>query len=83
MVVGHFSTTPAANRKPDRLQGEQTERLSRKTGLPSIATPMETAAQSPALHRQIRSPDRGALQQLDPTRYSGRDGPERLRDPQL
>lgn len=77
-----MSNGPAANRKPDSLQGEQTERLSRKTGLPSIATPMETAAQSPALHSHTRSPDRGALQ-LDPTRYSGRDGPARLRDPQL
>lgn len=34
MVVGAFSTLPAANGKPDGLQGEQREGLSRKAGLP-------------------------------------------------
>lgn len=60
MVVGVFSTTPAANRKPGGLQGEQREGLSGKAGLPSITMPIETAAQSSALHSQIRPPDRAA-----------------------
>lgn len=44
--------------------------LSGMAGLASITMPMETAAQSSALHSQIRPPDKGALQ-LDPTHYNG------------
>lgn len=73
---------PVANRKPDGLQGEQKEGLSGKAGLPSITMPIETAAQSPMLHSQIRPPDRAALQ-LDPTHYNGCDRPETVRDQQL
>ncbi len=82
MVVGAFSTTPAANRNPNGLQGEQREGLSGKAGLPSITMPIETAAQSHALQSQIRPPDRVG-KQLDPTHYNGGDRPETVRDQQL
>jgi len=75
---GTFSTTPAANRKPDRLQGEHRECLSQKAGLLSIAMPMEAAAQSPALRSQIRST---AATPHSP--HKGRDGPHRRRDRRL
>lgn len=44
--------------------------------------PIETAAQSPVLHSQIRPPDRAALQ-LDPTHYNGWGRAETVRDQQL
>lgn len=39
-------------------------------GLASITVPMETAALSPALHSQIRPPDKEVMQ-LDLTHYNG------------
>lgn len=51
-------------------RGEQREGLSGQAGLPSITMPIETAAQSLALHSPIRPPDKEALQ-LDPTQYNG------------
>lgn len=44
--------------------------LSGMAGLASITMPIETAAQSSALHSQIRPPDKEALQ-LDPIHYNG------------
>lgn len=58
-----------------RQQEEQGEGL-------SITMPIETAAQSPVLHSQIRPPDRAALQ-LDPTHYNGWGRAETVRDQQL
>lgn len=47
--------------------------LSGMAGLASVTMPIETAAQSPALHSLIRPPDKDALQ-LDPTHYNGGGG---------
>lgn len=79
MVVGVFPTTPAANMRPGGLQGQQREGLSGKAGLPSITMPIETAAQSSALHSQIRPPDRAA-QQWDPFYYNGWDQTQYVTD---
>lgn len=66
MAVGTVFTMPPAGR----------------TGGGFITMPIETAAQSPVLHSQIRPPDRAALQ-LDPTHYNGWGRAETVRDQQL